>query len=110
MGYMGDREYWDEKFCNRSDNILKPEKLLVDNIDYFRKGTVLDIACGDGRNSIFLLEKGFRVTGVDFSAEALKRLNIFAERKKCVINTIQMVLLSIRMWPTLLTRKCTTFS
>lgn len=90
MKYMGDKEYWDEKFANRSDNLLNPEKALVDSIDYFKKGTILDIACGDGRNALFLLEKGFSVTGIDFSSEALKRLNMFAERKGYDINTIQM--------------------
>jgi SAM-dependent methyltransferase len=41
---------------------------------------VLDIACGDGRNSLYLLEKGFDVTGIDFSTEGLERLNRFAEK------------------------------
>lgn len=34
--------------------------------------TVLDIACGTGRHSIGLAEKGFIVTGVDYSSELLK--------------------------------------
>lgn len=89
MGYIGDKEYWDEKFANRGDNLLSPERSLVDSIGYLKKGTILDIACGDGRNTLFLLEKGFRVTGIDFSSKALKRLNMFAERSNHVINTIQ---------------------
>lgn len=32
MKYMGNREYWDEKFEQRSDKPLEPESLLVDNI------------------------------------------------------------------------------
>ena len=28
----------------------------------FKCGTILDIACGDGRNVLFLAEKGFKVT------------------------------------------------
>jgi SAM-dependent methyltransferase len=34
-------------------------------------GRVLDIACGEGRNSIWLARRGWQVTAVDFSAEAL---------------------------------------
>lgn len=89
MEYMGNKEYWDEKFQSRSDNPLNPESSLVENIIYFKKGTVLDIACGDGRNALFLLDKGFEVTGVDFSEKALERLKIFAERKNYLVNTIQ---------------------
>lgn len=90
MEYMGNEEYWDEKFANRSDNPLSPEKSIVDNIEYFKKETVLDIACGDGRNALFLLEKGFRVTGLDFSIKALERLNMFAKRNSYLVNTMQI--------------------
>jgi len=78
MEYMGDERFWDEKFANRNGNLLSPEKSLVDHVEYFKESTVLDIACGDGRNSLFLLEKGFQVTGVDFSSKALERLEMFA--------------------------------
>ncbi|KGK90169.1 methyltransferase domain-containing protein [Clostridium sp. HMP27] len=90
MEYMGNEEYWDEKFANRSDNPLSPEKSIVDNIKYFKKGTILDIACGDGRNALFLLERGYRVTGVDFSSKALERLNMFAKRNSYLVNTMQI--------------------
>jgi 2-polyprenyl-3-methyl-5-hydroxy-6-metoxy-1,4-benzoquinol methylase len=90
MEYMGNKKYWDEKFANRSDNPLSPEKSLVDNVDYFKKGTILDIACGDGRNALFLLEKDFKVTGIDFSSKALERLNMFAKKNNYAINTMQI--------------------
>lgn len=82
MEYMGNKEYWDEKFANRGDNLLSPEKSLIDNIGYFKRGTILDIACGDGRNTLFLLKKGFKVTGIDFSSKALERLKMFAKKYK----------------------------
>lgn len=87
MDYIGGQQYWDEKFSNRSDMPLEPEKSLVENIKYFKKGTVLDVACGDGRNALFLAENNFKVTGVDFSREALKRLEMFAKRKNYNIIT-----------------------
>jgi SAM-dependent methyltransferase len=37
-------------------------------------GKALDIACGNGRNSLFLAEKGFRVDAVDISTIATDRL------------------------------------
>jgi 2-polyprenyl-3-methyl-5-hydroxy-6-metoxy-1,4-benzoquinol methylase len=90
MEYMGNKEYWNDKFSNRCDNPLSPEQSLVENMIYFNKGTVLDIACGDGRNALFLLNEGFRVTGVDFSNKALERLNMFAKRNSYLINTMQV--------------------
>ncbi|WP_026881113.1 class I SAM-dependent methyltransferase [Clostridium akagii] len=90
MEYMGNKEYWDEKFVSRSDNPLNPEKSIVENIEYFKNGTILDIACGDGRNALFLAEKGFKVTGVDFSSRALERLEMFAKRYRYSVNTLQI--------------------
>lgn len=90
MNYIGNEQYWDEKFENRSNKLLNPEKSLVDNIKYLKKGSVLDIACGDGRNSLFLIQNDFKVTGVDFSCKALNRLKKFAERNNYFINTKQI--------------------
>ncbi|WP_010239037.1 class I SAM-dependent methyltransferase [Clostridium arbusti] len=90
MEYIGNKEYWDEKFSNRSDKPLSPEKSLVENINCFKKGSVLDIACGDGRNTLFLIESGFEVTGVDFSDKALARLKMFSKRSNYFVTTKQI--------------------
>lgn len=90
MEYIGNKEYWDEKFIQRNDKLLSPEDVLVNNINYFKKGTVLDIACGDGRNTLFFLENGFKVTGIDFSLNALERLDRFAKRQDCFVITQQI--------------------
>lgn len=87
MEYMGDKGYWDEKFSVRGDKPLSPERVVVENIKYFKRGTVLDVACGDGRNALLLLEEGFQVTGIDFSNEALIRLEKFAEENNYEVTT-----------------------
>ncbi|WP_250674426.1 methyltransferase domain-containing protein (plasmid) [Paraclostridium ghonii] len=87
MEYMGNKEFWNDKFKNREDSILSPEKSIVENINYFKKGSILDIACGDGRNTLFLVKKGFKVTGIDFSHKAIERLNIFAKRNNYLVDT-----------------------
>ena len=84
---MGNESYWDEKVENRGGNPLKPEEALVKSIRYLKSGTVLDLACGDGRNSLFLLKEGFNVTGVDFSIKALERLHTFAAMNNYRVNT-----------------------
>jgi len=87
---MGNKEYWDDKFENRSDKPLSPEKSIIENVGYFKKGSVLDIACGDGRNTLFLVEEGFQVTGIDFSNKALERLKRFAKRNNHFVHTKQV--------------------
>lgn len=51
---------------------------------------MLDIASGDGRNTLFLLENGFNVTAMGFSSKAIERLNRFTERNNYVVNTKQI--------------------
>lgn len=87
MDYIGDERYWDNNFGSRGDKPLSPERVLVESVKYFKNGTVLDIACGDGRNTLFLLEKGFKVKGIDFSTKALIRLKQFAERANLKVET-----------------------
>jgi 2-polyprenyl-3-methyl-5-hydroxy-6-metoxy-1,4-benzoquinol methylase len=41
----------------------------------------LDIACGEGRNSIFLARHGFSVTGLDISEEGVAKGKEWAERE-----------------------------
>ncbi|GAA0774889.1 hypothetical protein GCM10008908_25530 [Clostridium subterminale] len=90
MEYMGNKEYWNDKFENRSDKPLSPEKSIIENVGYFKKGSVLDIACGDGRNTLFFLEEGFQVTGIDFSNKALERLKRFAKRSNYFVHIKQV--------------------
>ena len=90
MEYMGNEKYWDDKFSSRGDNLLCPEKSIVQNLEYLKRGSVLDIACGDGRNSLYLLKNGFEVTGVDFSNKAVERLRLFAKQNNYFVNTKQI--------------------
>ena len=65
-------------------NIETPPQLLVELID---KGTIkpcktIDLGCGAGNYAIYLASRGFDVTGVDFSAEAVKIAKQNAKKKK----------------------------
>ena len=56
---------------------LKPAQLLVEHSGLFLEktppGPVLDLACGEAHNSIFLALKGMKVISGDVSSEALGR-------------------------------------
>ncbi|WP_296628096.1 methyltransferase domain-containing protein [uncultured Negativibacillus sp.] len=94
MEYMGNQQYWDQKFCLRTGQ-LPPEQLLTEELSLFAgKHTVLDLACGDGRNALYLAGQGFQVTAVDFSSSGLERLKGFAAQERLHISTKQMDLSS----------------
>jgi 2-polyprenyl-3-methyl-5-hydroxy-6-metoxy-1,4-benzoquinol methylase len=44
---------------------------LIDHLQPPAGATMLDVACGKGRHSIHLAEKGFDVTGIDLSEESI---------------------------------------
>jgi SAM-dependent methyltransferase len=53
-----------------------PDQHVVDFVQHFNfeKNTkILDLGCADGKNSRFLLTKGFQVYGVDISEEVVSR-------------------------------------
>ena len=62
---------------------LRPAKLLVDHVNLFLQGTlsgpILDLACGNGDNGIFLAQRGCQVTCCDISSESLGHAEKLAE-------------------------------
>jgi SAM-dependent methyltransferase len=69
-----EREDWDVEY-GRADRAPAehPGQLLVDAVAGLAPGRALDLACGEGRNAAWLVGRGWQVTAVDFSAEALRR-------------------------------------
>ena len=86
MQYMGDAAWWDKRFAARQQP-LPPDDALIRHMERLKPGKVLDIACGDGRNALYLAQSGFLVTGVDFSAGALNRLHAFADERGLHVDT-----------------------
>jgi SAM-dependent methyltransferase len=74
---MNDRiRRWDERFA-RGDELhgYAPSAPLPAAVEGLTPGLALDLACGAGRHSIFLAERGWRVIAVDGSHEGLARLS-----------------------------------
>lgn len=68
-----DREKWDSRYLSDMGSSA-PSPVLKAFIDLAPCGDALDIACGNGRNSLFLAEKGYRVDAVDISTVATNHL------------------------------------
>jgi SAM-dependent methyltransferase len=52
------------------ETLKPPARELTDVIAHLPAGAVLDLACGSGRHSVWLAERGWRVTAVDLQIEA----------------------------------------
>ena len=68
-----DREKWNSKYLKNSGK-SDPSKILGKYISLVSHGNALDLACGNGRNSRFLAQKGFQVDAVDISSIASSRI------------------------------------
>lgn len=47
--------------------------------EYFKKGKVLDLGCGQGRDAIALAKLGYAVTGIDHSKVGIEQMNHVAK-------------------------------
>ena len=72
---------------------MKPAQLLVDHINLFLEktlaGPVLDLACGEGRNGIFLAQRGLKIVCCDISPRNLREAKNLAERNGASIEVWQ---------------------
>lgn len=79
---VNEREAWDRRYAEggyvpRSH----PTPLLERWIDSFPPGRALDIACGTGRNALYLAERGYQVEAVDISQVAIEQAAAEALRR-----------------------------
>lgn len=78
-----DKEKWDAKYLEKSQLLRprKPSRNLQEYIVHCNGVKALDLACGAGRNSIFLAECGFNVDALDIAQIAIKALETDARSK-----------------------------
>jgi SAM-dependent methyltransferase len=69
-----DSHGWDTRY---EENELvwsaEPNMFLPPIVEGLNVGSALDLACGEGRNAIWLARRGWEVTGVDFSAVGIAK-------------------------------------
>ncbi len=66
------REDWNGRY--EASELLwsaEPNRRFAADVGSLEPGRALDLACGEGRNAVWLAERGWQVTGVDFSEVAL---------------------------------------
>lgn len=65
---------WDERYSKGEHIISEPLPLLVRIAEGLAPGRALDLACGPGRHTLFLAERGWRVTAIDASRVGIELL------------------------------------
>jgi len=84
------REGWDRIFRQNKGYLYgtEPAPFLKEQVGRLPVGRALDIAMGEGRNAVYLAKRGFRVEGVDFSSEAIRKAERLARSHGVAIQSV----------------------
>ncbi|MDQ3678058.1 MAG: class I SAM-dependent methyltransferase [Actinomycetota bacterium] len=77
-----DSAEWDRRYAG-SELIWTAEanRFLIAEAEGLPVGRALDLGCGEGRNAVWLAQRGWQVTGVDFSHVGLDKAARLAEQR-----------------------------
>jgi SAM-dependent methyltransferase len=76
-----DRIKWDKRYRARSAKRMSPPSEFIQRwVNRCPRGRALDVACGRGRNALFLAASGYEVDAVDISTEALNSARSTAQK------------------------------
>ena len=76
-----DARTWDERYA-ASELVWSgtPNQFVADELSSLAPGEALDLAAGEGRNALWLADRGWQVTAVDFSQVGLDKGRTLAEK------------------------------
>jgi SAM-dependent methyltransferase len=65
---------WDDRYA-AAEQVwsVEPNQFVAAELADLPPGAAVDLACGEGRNAIWLADRGWSVTGIDFSEVAVER-------------------------------------
>ena len=63
---------WNARYRNREQLDNEPARLLVEHATPLPPARALDLACGAGRNAVWLAQRGWEVVALDGAEEAIK--------------------------------------
>ena len=84
---------WDLSYKRLENNLKYPNEEVIKFLNKFilkkkfnkkrEKITFLDLGCGNGRNTKYILENGFSVVGIDLSKIAINNTGKLLKKSKC---------------------------
>jgi SAM-dependent methyltransferase len=77
-----DAREWDERYAG-TDLVwgTEPNVFVREQCEDLPVGEAVDLACGEGRNALWLARVGWKVVGVDFSAAAIERARALTQQE-----------------------------
>lgn len=84
----GEAELYDEVYATAPTFNTEPNKLLADAVKGRKPGRALDVAMGQGRNSVFLAREGWDVTGFDVSEAGIRKAQQLAGLRSVKMTTV----------------------
>jgi len=90
----GEQAAWDERYSG--PELVwgaGPNRFVADELAALPPGRAIDLGTGEGRNAIWLAERGWQVTAVDFSAAGLARAARLATERGVSARWVQADLL-----------------
>jgi len=95
-----DRHAWDQRYSG--EDLLwraDPNRFLVAQVGDLHPGRALDVACGEGRNAVWLAERGWQAVGVDFSEVGLRKARELANGRGVNVDWVAANLIDYRPDP-----------
>ena len=83
-----EREVWETIADSWTNVRVKPEKEVVDFSRKINVGPILDLGCGNCRNSIPFLKKRLKCIGLDFSRSMIREAKKFLKRRNFNANFV----------------------
>ena len=66
-------EFWNDIWSTMDHTFADHDELLAKHTGHLKPGRALDLGCGSGGNAIWLAQRGWQVTAVDFSDVAIEK-------------------------------------
>ena len=84
---MSKADRWNERYAGK-ELIWSagPNALFAEAVAQLENGTALDIACGEGRNALWLAKQGWQVSAMDFSSVAIDKAKKIARHRELQVN------------------------
>jgi SAM-dependent methyltransferase len=95
-----DSASWDRRYQGRELVwTAEPNRFLVAETETLAPGRAIDLACGEGRNAVWLAEHGWQAVGADFSKVGLQKARELADARGVSVEWVAADLLEYRPEP-----------
>jgi SAM-dependent methyltransferase len=92
-----DHASWDRRY-SQAELVwsVTPNQFFAEEVAALAPGRALDLGTGEGRNAVWLAERGWDTTAVDFSGVGIEKARSLAARRRCSVTWVIEDLLTFR--------------